>query len=639
MFTPDEAPAHGRAAPVAPEPSSGQGHAVLSNSAIVRRLLAITWRYRGGCIRVVCIQLALLTMAIFGLSFTGVAIDYMRRWVHGAPSAAFTVFHVAIPARTPPMEVVAVLSGLILALALLRAALTYVYAVQVNKIVEQSFTVDLRGEIYDHLQQLSFRFFDAHTTGSIIARVTSDVQSVRMFVDQVLIQSMILAVSATVYIAYMASLSPTLAAACLATTPFLCLMAAAFSRRIQPEYARNKALVDRMLHLLTECVKGMSVTKGFGRERECRARLERANARVFEQQYHIFWKVSLFTPTAWFLSRINTIVLLGYGGWLVLHRGFPLGSGLVVFAGLLDQFAVQVNNVATIANSAQQSITGARRVFEILDAPLEVRNAEGARRFARLRGSVRFDSVGFEFGKVDAVLRDINLEVEPGQCVAILGATGAGKSLLMSLLPRFFDVTSGRILVDGTDVRSLHLDDLRHNIGIVFQESFLFSNTVAANIAFGNPEANQAQIEAAARVACAHDFIVSLPHGYQTVLSEGGSSLSGGQRQRLAIARAILKQPSILLLDDPTAAIDSETEHEIYEALGRAIEGRTTFIVAHRISTLRRADFVIVMERGRIVQRGTHEELLRSPGPYLHVANLQLADGRELGMLAGDGAA
>jgi ATP-binding cassette subfamily B protein len=228
------------------------------------------------------------------------------------------------------------------------------------------------------------------------------------------------------------------------------------------------------------------------------------------------------------------------------------------------------------------------------------------------------------------VLRDIDLEVRPGQCVAILGATGAGKSVLMSLVPRFYDVTGGRLLLDGHDVRRINLDDLRRNIGIVFQESFLFSNTVAANIAFGHPEASRAQIERAARIAAAHDFILELPQGYDTVLGESGNSLSGGQRQRLAIARAVLLEPAILLLDDPTAAIDSETEHEIFAALDRAIAGRTTFIVAHRLSTLRRADFIIVMDNGRIVQRGTHEELMRVPGPYRHIASLQLVDSGEL---------
>jgi len=459
------------------------------------------------------------------------------------------------------------------------------------------------------------------------------VQSVRMFVDQVLIQSVIMAISLTFYVIYMASLSPSLTIACLATTPVLWLMSARFSRKVQPEMMRNRTLVERMVQLLAESIQGIAVTKGFGREAENRAQFDAANDAVLRQQHGIFWRMSLFSPAVGFLTRINMMVLLGYGGWLVIQGQLPFGTGLVVFAGLLEQFSGQVNNVATIVNSVQQSLIGARRVFEILDAPIEVKTAPDAVRRARLEGAVRFDDVAFAYDGAEAVVRDISLDVKPGQCVAILGATGAGKSVLMSLIPRFFDPTAGRLLLDGIDARKLHLDDLRRNIGLVFQESFLFSNTVAANIAFGHPKATTAQIEKAARIAAAHDFILALPKGYETVLGESGNTLSGGQRQRLAIARAVLLEPAILLLDDPTAAIDSETEHEIFEALDRAIAGRTTFIVAHRLSTLRRADFIIVLEAGRIVQQGTHAQLMKQPGPYLHVANLQLVDGRELQQL------
>src|SRR5271165_5647541 len=607
-----------------------------SNSELIRRLFRLAWRYRLRCVQVLGIQLALLTMGLFGLSFTGIGIDYIRQVVgHPAsdpsPLKAVHFLHVSLPAGMRPMHVLGILGGLILLLSGCRAVLNYVYAVQVNILVQQNLVVDVRSEIYDKLQRLSFRFFDANTTGSIITRVTGDVQSVRMFVDQVLIQSVIMAISLTVYAVYMASLSPGLTLACLATTPVLWIMSATFSRKILPEYAANRTLVERMVQYLAESIQGVAVVKGFGREPENRQKFDELNSAVLTQQYNIFWWVSLFSPTAGFLTRINTMVLLGYGGWLVAQGRLPLGAGLVVFAGLLDQFAGQVNNVATIVNSVQQSLIGARRVFEILDAPIDVRSPPDAVRRARLEGTVRFEGVSFEYGRLDPVVRDINLEVKPGECVAILGATGSGKSVLMSLIPRFYDVSKGRLLIDGIDVRRLHLDDLRRNIGTVFQESFLFSNTVAANIAFGHPDATQAQIERAARIAAAHEFIMGLPKGYETVLGESGKS------QRLAIARAVLLEPAILLLDDPTAAIDSATEHEIFEALDRAIAGRTTFIVAHRLSTLRRADLIIVLEDGRIVQRGTHRDLIRVPGPYLHVANLQLVDSRELQGSAGGG--
>jgi ATP-binding cassette subfamily B protein len=416
-------------------------------------------------------------------------------------------------------------------------------------------------------------------------------------------------------------------------------MASVFTQRMLPLYARNRDLADEMVRNLAESIEGIQVVKGFGREAENRDRFLRSNTAVLDQQRAIFWRVSLFSPAVGFLTRVNIAVLLGYGGWLVIRGQLELGSGLVVFAGLLEQFSGQVNNIAGILNSVQQSLIGARRVFEILDRPVEIASPARPVPLARLRGAVSFDRVWFGYEPGQQVLRDISLEVPVGQCVAILGVTGAGKSTLMSLIPRFYDPQAGRVLIDGVDVRQLELDTLRRNIGTVFQESFLFSHTVAANISFGQPQATREQVERAARIAAAHDFIMALPRGYDTVLGEGGTGLSGGQRQRLALARAVLLEPPILLLDDPTAAIDPETEQEIFAALDRAIAGRTTFIVAHRLSTLRRADVILVMEQGRIAQRGTHAELISQPGPYLRVAELQLLDARDLRAGARGGAA
>lgn len=617
-----------------PPPTTAAGP---SNGALIRRLFGLAWRYRARCVGVLGLQLALLTLGLSGLSFTGMGIDYLRHKVtpplaDGSPALPMPhgKFGLTLPADWAPLHVIWLIAGAILVFAISRALLNFTYTLAVNRLVQQKLVVDLRGELYDKLQRLSFRFFDANTTGAIITRVTGDVQAVRMFVDQVLIQSLIMVISLSVYIAYMSTLHVGLTLACLATTPILWIMAATFSRKIQPAYAHNRTLVERMVQTFAESIQGIQVTKGFGREAEDRARFEARNDEVLTQQRGIFWRVSLFSPAVGFLTRVNMMVLLGYGGWLVIHGQLPLGAGLVVFAGLLEQFSGQVNQVATVANSVQQALIGARRVFEILDAPVEVNNPPAPGRRDRLEGRVTFERVSFAYGGIEPVLREVDLDVKPGQCVAILGATGAGKSVLMSLIPRFWDPTGGSVLIDGIDARELHLDDLRHGIGIVFQESFLFSNTVAANIAFGHPGATREQIEKAAKIAAAHDFIMALPQGYETLLGESGNTLSGGQRQRLAIARAVLLEPAILLLDDPTAAIDSETEHEIFEALDRAIAGRTTFIVAHRLSTLRRADFIIVLEAGRIVQRGTHEELMSVPGPYLSVANLQLVDGREL---------
>ncbi|MFH1497867.1 MAG: ABC transporter ATP-binding protein [Verrucomicrobiota bacterium] len=612
-----------------PPPTSAAA-APVSNWALVRRLFGLAWRYRLRCIQVLALQLVLLTLGLTGLSLTGLGIDYIRHVMDPEVPLPEMRFLPSLPPGGEPILVLLAIAGGILGFAVLRALLNYAYTLSINILVQKHLVVDLRGEVYDKLQRLSFRFFDANSTGSIITRVTGDVQAVRMFVDQVMIQCVIMVISLTVYIVFMSSLSPSLTVACLATTPVLAIMSTVFSRRIQPRYAQSRKLIDRMVQHFAESVQGMQVTKAFGREDEDRAAFEVKNAAVLEQQRGIFWRISLFSPAVGLLTRVNIVILLGFGGLQVMRGELALGTGLVIFAGLLEQFSGQVNQVATLVNSVQQSLIGARRVFEILDAPVEVRNAPDAIRRPRLEGRVTFENVSFAHRSGDPVVREVDLDVAPGACVAILGATGAGKSSLMSLIPRFFDPQQGRVLIDGVDVRQLHLDDLRHGIGLVFQESFLFSNTVAANIAFGHPDATRAQVEKAARIASAHDFIMALPQGYDTVLGEGGNSLSGGQRQRLALARAILLEPAILLLDDPTAAIDAQTEQEIFTALDNAIAGRTTFIVAHRVSTLRRADLILVMENGRIVQRGTHAALLRTPGAYRRVAALQLVDGRDL---------
>jgi ATP-binding cassette, subfamily B, bacterial len=625
-----------------------------SNWVLIRRMLGLGWQYRWGCIKLLALQGLLLFAALSTLRLTGFGIDLIRFHAKAAGKPPPPPLGLALPENWTPLAQVAVVAGLVLLLELLRGGLNYVYALSAGYLVHTRIVPELRNRVYDKLQRLSFRFFDANATGSIINRVTADVQSVRAFIDGVLIQFVLLLVSLVCYLGYMLSLHVGLTLACLATTPLMWLVTVIFSRMVRPMYDRNRELVDRVILRLAESIQGVQVIKGFGREPEEIARFAADNRAVMDQQQGIFWRVSIFGPIIGYMTQINLVILLAYGGWLVTQDQLALGSGLVVFAGLLQQFSSQVANLTNIANGVQQSLSGAQRVFEILDTPIAIHSPKNAVRLGQhsvgnalrgvsgdgedvtpgvgvmkgVAGRIEFDHVWFEYTPGNPVLKDVSLVIEPGQKVAILGATGAGKTTLLALLCRFYDPTRGRILLDGHDLRDIDLDDLRRNIGLVFQETFLFSNTVAANIAFGHTEATLAHVEAAAKVAAAHEFIVALPHGYETVLGESGLDLSGGQRQRLAIARAVLLDPAILLLDDPAAAIDPHTEHEILAAMERAMQGRTTLVIAHRLSTLRQCDRVIVLDHGHISQRGTHAELMEADGHYRHAAQSQLAGAR-----------
>ena len=596
-----------------------------SNWTIIRRLLRLSWRFRKRCLQVVGFQLCVLILGLSALGLTGVAIDYLR-YVKEAATDPRWPFGLQPPADSEPLSVMLALAGAVAAMAIVQAFLNYGLKNSLARLTHVEIVSTLRAEVFGKLQKLSFRFFDEHASGSIINRVTGDVQAVRMFIDQVLIQIFIMGLSLAVYLVYMLNIHPGLTLACLATTPALWILSAAYSRIIRPAYLKNRELMDSIILGFSETVSGIQTVKAFSLETERLETFRQQNAEIRDQRRSIFWKVSTFGPLIGLITQVNLFILLLYGGYLVYQNELALGTGIVVFAGLLQQFSAQISNIATLADSIQQSLTGARRVFEILDAPIEIASAPTPVTLKRAVGEITFEHVDFHYEQKNGVLRDVSFTARSGEVIAIAGATGSGKSVLMSLLPRFFDPTSGRVLLDGIDLREIDLEDLRRNIGFVFQENFLFSNTIAQNIAFGNPDATQEAIEEAARIASAHGFIMEMPHGYETILGEGGVNLSGGQRQRLAIARAILPKPAILLLDDPTAAIDPTTEDEILNAIEQAIKGRTTFIVAHRLSTLKRADRILVLERGRLIQAGSHEALMREPGPYQQAINMQAVD-------------
>jgi ATP-binding cassette subfamily B protein len=607
----------------ASKPDSEQRY---SSRELVRRLLGLAWQFRGDCLLSVLLSLALLLLGLVGLQLLGVVIDVIRHALDPAQRSPVYPFGWSPPALWTPLQIVIALSGAIVLQALLRAWLTYEYNMVTARLTQGKIVPGLRDRVYARLQLLSFRFFDVHGSSSIFNRVTGDVQNTRLFVDGVVLQGLNMVMTLGAYFIFMWRIHPSLTVACLSVAIPLWWVTHYYSGLLRPAYLRNRELFDNLVQLFTESVRGMQTVKGFAAEPHQIRAFEEANRQVSSQQQRIFLNLSVFTPATQLLSQLSLVVLFAYGGWLYVQGRIPLGTGLVVFAGLLQQFNGQVANITTIANSVQQSFTAARRVFEVLDTPTEVQTKPGAFVPSRLDGRVEFESVSFGYHPESPVLQEISFTANAGQVVGIFGITGAGKTSLLSLIPRFYDPQKGRILVDGRDLRDLDLDGYRRHVGIVYQESFLFSNTVAANIAFGNPHASQEQIEAAARVASAHSFILDLPEGYETVLGESGVDLSGGQRQRLALARALLLQPPILILDDPTASVDPKTEHEIVSALRQAMTGRTTFVVANRLSLLRRADTILVLAKGRLLQTGTHDELVQRPGPYRDTALLQLMD-------------
>ncbi|HXR46755.1 MAG TPA: ABC transporter ATP-binding protein [Candidatus Limnocylindrales bacterium] len=593
---------------------------------LVRRLLALAWRFRRDCLWSLVLSVLLLLLGIVGLKLLGVVIDVIRYALDSSLPPPVYPFGWQPPAGWTPLRIVTALSLAIVGQALLRAAFTYAYNMVTARLTQGEIVPEVRAQLYAKLQRLSFSFFDVHGSNSIFNRVTGDVQNTRLFVDGVLLQGATMILTLVAYAVFMWRIHPALTLACLSVSLPLWWLAHFYSARLRPGYLHNRELTDHMVLLFSESVRGMQTVKGFAAESHQVRRFEEANDRVSSQQRKIFWDLSVFTPGTQMLSQLSLVILFAYGGWLYVHGKIPLGSGLVVFAGLLQQFTGQVATISTIANSVQQSLAAARRVFEVLDTPFEVQNKPGALAAARLTGRMIFENVTFGYHPDKPVLTDVSFEAKPGQIIGIFGMTGAGKSTLLGLVPRFYDPHRGRILADGRDLRDLELDAFRRQIGIVYQESFLFSNTVSANIAFGHPHATMEQIERAARIASAHEFITALPQGYETVLGESGVDLSGGQRQRLALARALLLQPPILILDDPTASVDARTENEIVTALREAMEGRTTFVVSSRLSLLRRADLILVLEDGQLTLTGTHAELVRWPGLYRETALLQIMD-------------
>jgi ATP-binding cassette, subfamily B, multidrug efflux pump len=485
---------------------------------------------------------------------------------------------------------------------------------------------DLRNRMYDHIQYLPFTYHDHAQSGQLISRCIEDVRSIERFAGGA-VTDLIRFVLLTIGIIYI-MLTDNTKLAIIALLPMipLILMTSNFGTKIGKLFFAVDNAVGDVSNRLQENVVGVQVVRAFAREGHEVKRFETANQQVFQTWIYVIDEWAKIMPTTNWLTTISVILILWFGGRMVMDGTLTVGA-IVAFNAYILMLAEPAQQLTGLVNAGGEAAAGAQRVFEVLDIKPAIQSPIDAVKPELLRGEVEFRNVGLKYqDERTASLSGINLRVEPNRIIALIGQTGSGKTSLVNLIPRFYDVTEGSVLVDGVDIREMDLVSLRKQIGIVLQTSLLFSDTIKANIAYGHPEATMEEIIAAAKAAQAHEFIESFTNGYDTTVGERGVTLSGGQRQRVAIARALLMNPRILILDDSTSSVDTQTEKLIQAALDALMEGRTTFVIAHRLSTVRRADMILVMDKGQIVERGTHNELLARGGLYKEIYDLQLID-------------
>ena len=523
-------------------------------------------------------------------------------------------------------------AALIMAVALARGGFGYVPS-YFSEYVSQSVSFDLRHAFLSRLQSLSFAFHDREKTGDLMSRATADVESIRWFVSFGLIYSVHVLVLLVAVAGLLLTTNWQLGLLGLSAVPVATAIAIRVSRQFRRMWMEVQAETGRMTTVLQENLSGMRVVKTFGAEEHEKEKFRESAVVVAEQTFAVN---RLHAANSSLLNLLFTLVTAGvvwYGGWLIINDRAAMTAGeLTQFILYLGLLVMPTRMSGWIVNNFARAIAAGERIFRVLDARSPVEERPGAVELGRSRGAVSFESVNFSYGPAHngatappEVLRGVSLEVSAGQKIAILGPPGGGKSSLVSLVPRFYDVTGGRVAVDGMDVREVTLESLRRNVGIVFQDVFLFMASIKDNIAYGSESASLEQVMEAARAAQIHDFIMGLPQQYDTHVGERGVTLSGGQKQRVAIARTLLLDPPVLILDDSTSSVDAETEAAIQRALDEVMQGRTTFIIAHRVSSLRRADQILVMDDGRVTERGTHEELLaKENGTYREIYRLQL---------------
>lgn len=488
--------------------------------------------------------------------------------------------------------------------------------------VGQRVIIDIRKAVFEKLQRLSLSFYDKHKTGTIMSYVTNDVNALQSAMVENVVEMFTESVILIVSIVMMLYLDWRLFLVTFATFPIVLLFIDSFGKRIRKSGSRIQEAAADITSVLQEVASSPRVIKSFVREGYEIGRFDKENMNNFRANMKYAQLSSTLTPTIEFVAAVGVSIILWYGGNSVIDGTITAGS-LVAFLTYAVNISNPIKRLSRVIGNIQKALAAAQRVFDVLDLPETIQNAPDAKLLPQVKGDVRFNDVSFEYNTGEEVLSHVSFEVKPGEMIAFVGPSGAGKSTVASLLPRFYDVTSGSISIDGKDIREVTLNSLREQVGIVPQETVLFNGTVYDNILYGRLDATPEEVEAAAKAANAHNFIMGLPEGYQTMLGDRGVNISGGQRQRISIARAILKNPQILILDEATSALDTESERVVQEALDRLMVGRTSFVIAHRLSTIKNADKIMVLEKGKLVEQGTHDELMEKDGLYAHLYKIQ----------------
>ena len=545
--------------------------------------------------------------------YFGVAIDQVKVLAEGG---AF------------PLQSLLLITGIIIGLSVVRGALSY-FQTYMGEAVSQFVSYDLRNRFYDHVQHLSFGFHDKNHTGHLMSRAITDVENIRMFVNMGIVRTPYFAILMVVVSVILIRMDWQLGLLGISFMPPVILVSGIIRLKLRRAWLKIQDMMAELNTVLQENLTGQRVVKAFASE-DFENRKYNDKSMEVSDAFIAAEKLRISnTSFTLFSFQIALALILLFGGWRVINTDLTIGQ-LAAFVFYMQILAMPVRMSGMIVNSYARAASGGQRLFEILDMPSEVVEKPNAKEMPRVKGHVRFENVSFGYEKDKPVLRNINLELEAGKVVALLGAPGSGKSTVANLLPRFYEVGSGRITIDGMDIRDATLTSLRHNIGMVQQDVFLFGAGLRENIAYGREDAPVEDVMRAARVAQLHDFISSLEEGYDTDVGERGVTLSGGQRQRMSIARAVLLDPPILILDDSTSSVDANTEDQIRRAMEEVMRGRTTLIIAHRLSTVHRADEIVVLDKGEIVERGAHAELLALGGKYREIYELQLRPQEEV---------